>query len=161
LAAAGDQELGAQMVRTLDQLLGVDPIGYAIVLDMLRGEFEVGRWCASLGCSEPALGDRRYLALYRYAVIFHDVLAAIPDAPRAALAARRFARANQRDEDAFAATCTAMGTHLSLGDWRQLYREGAFISLTLLARPEALGLEACDALEGAFRRVLGIEDGGP
>jgi hypothetical protein len=153
----GDPELGGCMIRTLDQLLGVDPIGYALMLDLLRGELDDAKWCEALGCNDKALGERSHLALYRYAVIFHDVLGGLPDAPRAALAARRFARANHTDAEALEATRTATGMTLSPEDWRRLYREGVMGSLVALARPEALGPEAMDELDGTFRRVLRVE----
>jgi hypothetical protein len=157
----GDPELGARMIRALDQLLGVDPVGYALMLDLLRGELDDAKWCAALGCNDRTLGDRCHLALYRYTVIFHDILSALPDAPRSALAARRFARANHTDAEALAATRTATGMTLSIDDWRKLYREGVNASLVALAEPQALGPEAMDELDRAFRRVLRVEGGSP
>jgi hypothetical protein len=161
LEGTGDPAAGARMIRALDQLLGVDPIGLALVIDVLRGELDVDRWCHALGMNEHALDDKKYLAVYRYAVIFHDVLPKLPEAPRAALSARRFARANHSDADALAATRVATGMALSHGEWLTLYREGVSASLVALAAPEALGVEAMGELGEAFRHVLGVEEGAP
>jgi hypothetical protein len=157
----GDPALGARMIRALDQLLGVDPVGYALMLDLLRGELDEGKWCAALGCNDRTFSERCQLTLYRYTVIFYDVLDELPEAPRSALAARRFARANHTDAEALAATCTATGRTMSLDDWRKLYREGVLASLVALAEPQALGPEAMDELDGAFRSVLRVEGVAP
>ncbi len=103
--------------------------------------------------------DRKYLAIYRYAVYFHEVIELVaPHAAAVALSARRFAPGEPTEHAALETTRQALQTpDLALPAWRQLYREGAARSLALLGAPDALGEEAMAGLGTAFGRVLRID----
>jgi hypothetical protein len=128
----------------------------------LHDRFDAQGWATMLGWAAASVTDRKYLSVYRYAVAFHDVLAQItPREAAIALAARRFTAGDPSEHDALAATRAALAApQLTMAAYRQLYREGASLSLTLLAEPEALGAEAMADMGTAFRRVLRLDPGG-
>jgi hypothetical protein len=158
-ARPADPALGLRMTRALEKVRRVDATGYAMLLDFLRDRFDAQAWGESLGAAPAAITDRKYLAIYRYAVYFHEVLDAIaPAEARAALASRRFSPGDPSEGTALVATRAALGAPgLVMSEWRKLYREGASRSLDLLAAPEALGAETMRALDTAFRRVLRVD----
>jgi hypothetical protein len=161
-AAQGDPALALRMTRALEKVHRVDPVGYAMLLDFLRDRFDAEAWAGALGIPAAAVADRKHLAIYRYAVYFHDVLDVIsPQAAAVALSARRFSPGSPTEEAALTATRAALNApDLSVPAFRQLYREGASRSLALLAAPDALGEEAMGDLAAPFRRVLHVDDGG-
>ena len=158
-AEPADPVLALRMSRALEKVRRVDVTGYAMLLDFLRDRFDAQAWAAALGSAPASVTDRKYLAIYRYAVYFHEILEALPSREAAAaLAARRFAPGDPGEHAALAATRVAVGSpDLTLAAWRPLYREGAARSLALLAAPDALGGEAMADLDTALRRVLRID----
>jgi len=154
-----DPALALRMTRALDQLRRIDPVGVAMLLDFLHDRFDARAWADDLACSPALVTDRKYLAVYRYSVFFHDIFGAIePPETAQALRSRRFAPGDPTEQDALVTARAALGDPgLSLTRWRQLYREGASRSLALLAAPEALGPETMAGLSGAFRRVLRVD----
>ncbi len=151
--------LALRMTRALEKVRRIDATGYAMLLDFLRDRFDAAAWAGALGWAPASVTDRKYLAIYRYAVYFHEILEAL--APRevaVALASRRFAVGDPSEHAALAATRASLhAPDLPLASWRQLYREGAARSLALLAAPDALGAEAMADLDTALRRVLRLD----
>jgi hypothetical protein len=157
-SGADDPTLPGRILRALDGVRRIDPLGYAMVVELMRGEFEVATWRASLGCSDATVTDKKYLAIYRYSVLFFDVLQQVEPLPRAVLEARRFSAGNPGDGEALAALRESLRRpRLGLAEVRDLYRTGASASLAILARGDALGEESMERFDGAFRRVLRIE----
>jgi hypothetical protein len=153
-----DPTLPGRILRALDGVRKVDAVGYTMVVELMRGEFEPAAWRVSLGCSDATVTDRKYLGIWRYAVLFFDVLLQLEDRQRAALEARRFSPGDPGDGVALAALRTSLGRPgLGLAEFRDWYRTGAITSLQILARSDALGEESMERYEGAFRRVLRIE----
>lgn len=154
-----DPALALRMTRALEKVRRIDATGYAMLLDFLRDRFDAAAWAGALGWAPASVTDRKYLAIYRYAVYFHEILEAL--APRevaVALASRRFAVGDPGEHAALAATRASLhAPDLPLASWRQLYREGAARSLALLAAPDALGAEAMADLDTALRRVLRLD----
>ncbi|MDB4933708.1 MAG: hypothetical protein JWP87_680 [Labilithrix sp.] len=154
-----DPTLPGRVLRALDAVRRVDAVAYAMVVELMRGEFEVAAWRASLGCSDATVTDRKYLGIYRYSVIFFDVLQQLDPRERAALEARRFSPGDPGDGEALNALRIALRRPaLGLAEFRELYRAGASASLAVLAQSDALGEESMERFDGAFRRVLRIED---
>jgi hypothetical protein len=157
-SGADDPTLPGRVLRALDGVRRIDAVGYSMVVELMRGEFEVAAWRASLGCSDATVTDKKYLAIYRYSVFFFDVLQQLEPLPRAALEARRFSPGNPADGEALAALRESLRRpRLGLAELRDLYRTGASTSLAILARGDALGEESMERFDGAFRRVLRIE----
>lgn len=155
--AADDPSLRGRVLRALERLRVVDAIGYTMILELMRGDFTPAVWKQELGCSDATVTDRKYLAVWRYSVVFFEVMRELDPRQRAAVESRRFAPGDPDDAAALALARTAMrDPGLSLGDFRHLYRSGAAKTLELLARGDALG-RAMDRFDGAFRRVLRIE----
>jgi hypothetical protein len=153
-----DPTLPGRVLRALDGVRLVDPIGYTIVVELMRGEFDPASWRASLSCSDATVTDRKYLSIYRYSVYFFDVLPQLEQRQRAALEARRFSPGEPGDGDALTTLRTTLRRpNLALSELRDLYRAGASASLQILARTDALGEESMARFDGAFRRVLRIE----
>lgn len=156
-----DPTLPGRVLRALDGVRRIDAVGYAMVVELMRGEFEPPAWRASLGCSDATVTDRKYLAIWRYSVLFFDVLPQLEGRQRAALEARRFSPGDPGDGDALTAVRTALRRPtLGLADYRDLYRVAAAASLEILARSDALGEESMERFDGAFRRVLRIAEPG-
>jgi hypothetical protein len=154
-----DPAVALRMVRALENVRRVDPVGYAMLIDFLHDRFDASAWSGALGSGAASVTDRKFLAIYRYAVYFHDVLELVDPHPGAvALAARRFTPGDPDEQAALAATRAALGgPELTLAEWRQVYREAGARSLALLASPEALGSDAMADLERPFRRVLRLD----
>jgi hypothetical protein len=158
-SGADDPTLPGRVLRALDGVRRIDAVGYSMVVELMRGEFEVAAWRASLGCSDATVTDRKYLAIYRYSVIFFDILATLAPDERAALEARRFSPGNPGDGEALEAVRSSLRRPaLGLADLRDLYRRGASASLAGLAQSDALGEESMERFDGAFRRVLRIAE---
>lgn len=156
-----DPTLPGRVLRALDAVRKVDAVGYAMVVELMRGEFEPAAWRTSLSCSDATVTDRKYLAIYRYSVTFFDVLPQLDGKQRAALEARRFSAGEPGDGDALNALRTSLRRpSLGLAEFRELYRAGAAASLEILARSDALGEESMERFNGAFRRVLRIAEPG-
>jgi hypothetical protein len=155
----GDPALALRMTRALEKVRRVDAVGYAMLLDFLRDCFDAQAWAVALGSGPASVTDRKYLAIYRYAVYFHEVLEVVaPHGAAVALSARRFSPGEPTEHAALETTRATLGApDLALPAWRQLYREGASRSLALLAAPDALGEEAMADMGTAFRRVLRID----
>ncbi|HZX00733.1 MAG TPA: hypothetical protein VFF45_00665 [Bacilli bacterium] len=153
-----DPALAVRIARALDRVHRVDPVSYAMVVDVLQDRFDAARWREMLGCSEATVTDRKYLGLYRYAAYYHEVLERVqPHAAAIALATRRFSPGDPDDRRALSATRAALGQpELALSAWRSSYREGATRSLTLLGAPDALGAEVMAEVGTAFRGVLRV-----
>lgn len=160
-AGASDPTLAMRMARALEEVRRIDPTGYAMLLDFLRDTFDAGAWAGTLGWAAASVTDRKYLSVYRYAVVFHDVLSAIGSREAvAALVARRFSAGDPTEHAALEATRAALSAPaLTMTAWRQLYREGALASLSLLGAPDALGADTMAELGTAFRRVLRLDVG--
>jgi hypothetical protein len=154
-----DPALALRAARALEEVRRIDPVGYAMLLDFMRDRFDAETWGAALGAAPASVTDRKYLAIYRYAVYFHEVIELLaPHEARVALTTRRFSPGDPSEHAALEATRAALGSPgLALGAWRHLYREGATRSLALLAEPEALGEDAIAELGTAFRRVLRLD----
>jgi hypothetical protein len=156
---AHDPALALRMTRALEKVHRIDPVGYAMLLDFLRDGFDAQAWAAALGCGAASVTDRKYLAIYRYAAYFHEVVEGVaPHAAAIALVTRRFSPGDPTEHAALEATRVALSSPgLGMAEWRHLYREGAMMSLALLAAPEALGEGTLADLGTAFRRVLRID----
>ena len=154
-----DPTLPGRVLRALDDVRRIDAVGYTMVVELMRGEFEPATWRASLGCSDATVTDRKYLALYRYSVLFFDALRELEPRQRAAVEARRFTPGDPADGAALTAVRASLGRPgLSLVEFRELYRAGASASLHVLAQSDALGEKSLHRFDGAFRRVLRIDD---
>ena len=153
-----DPTLPGRVLRALDGVRRVDAVGYSMVVELMRGEFEPAAWRVSLACSDATVTDRKYLAIYRYSVFFFDVLPQLERRQRAALEARRFSPGDPGDGGALNILRESLGRPaLGLAEYRDLYRAGAAFSLHILAQSDALGEESMERFDGAFRRVLRIE----
>lgn len=156
---ASDPSIRGRVLQALDVVRAVDPIGHAMMVELLRDEFEPATWRATLGCSDATVTDRKYLAIYRYSVVFFDVMPRLEPRARAALEARRFAPGDPSDGAALATLRQRLRRPgLSIAEFRELYRAGALDSLGQLAQTDALGEESMRRFDGAFRRVLRIEE---
>ena len=154
-----DPTVPGRVLGALERVRAVDPVGYAMIVELMRGDFEVAAWRASLGCSDATVTDRKYLAIYRYSVIFFEVLQTLDPPERAALTARRFSPGDPGDGEALKALRIAMRRPaLGLADFRDLYRKAASASLAALAQSDALGEESMERFDGTFRRVLRIAE---
>jgi hypothetical protein len=154
-----DPSLPGRIVRALDRVRRVDTTGYAILLDVLRDQFEPRAWAQRLECSDATITDKKYLAIYRYLVYFCEVIEAIqPHEAAVALQARRFTPGEPNDQAALESTRALVSAPtMTLTHYRELYRHGAGQSLELLASPEAVGPEAMERLGTALRRVLRMD----
>ena len=154
---SNDPTLPGRITRALDGLRTIDPVGYTIMVELMRGEFEASSWRVSLGVSDATVTDRKYLAIYRYSVLFFEVLSQLEPKQRAALEARRFSPGDPSDGEALATLRGRLRRPgLTVSELRDLYRAGAQASLAQLAQSDALGEESMQRFEGAFRRVLRI-----
>jgi hypothetical protein len=160
-ATPPDPALALRMTRALEQVHAVDAVGYSMLLDFLHDRFDAQTWAATLGWAAASVTDRKYLSVYRYAVYFHDVLGQItPREAGVALSARRFSPGDPSEHTALEATRAALvAPLLTMAAYRQLYREGAAASLTLLAAPDAVGEPTMTDMGTAFRRVLRLDSG--
>jgi hypothetical protein len=163
-----DPTAALRVTRALERVRRVDPVGYAMLLDFLHDRFDARGWGRSLGASDATVTDRKYISIYRYAVYFHDVMERIaPHDAAVALSARRFAPLDGLTTSGPAAATEAgaldsarsalADPSLTMSRFRQLYRDGARQSLTLLADPDALGQETMAAMGTSFRRILRID----
>ncbi|MBX3186409.1 MAG: hypothetical protein KF819_05305 [Labilithrix sp.] len=158
-AADDDPTIPGRVVTALDRLRTIDPIGYTMIVELMRGEFEPAAWRASLGVSDATVTDRKYLSIWRYSVLFFDVLLQLDPRQRTAVEARRFTRGDPSDGQALLVVRTALRKPaMTLAEARDLYRAGAAATLEVLARSDALGEESMDRFDGAFRRVLRIAE---
>lgn len=161
LAAGGqDQlELPARVLRALDEVRRVDVVSYAMIVDVLRDSFDARAWGKLLSTSAASVTDRKYLAMWRYLVFFHDALRGVdPRESAVALRARRLRAGDPDDARALDAARDELAQPgLSMAAWRELYRAGALRSIEVLAGPEAAGAEAMEQLGTAFRRVLKVD----
>ncbi len=154
-----DPSIPGRVLRALDGVRQVDPVGYTMMVELMRGDFEPAAWRRSLSCSDATVTDRKYLSIYRYSVLFFDVLREIDPHQRAAVLARRFTPGEPGDGGALTILReTLRRPGLSLVESRDLYRAGASSSLEILARSDALGEKSSERYDGAFRRVLRIGD---
>jgi hypothetical protein len=145
-----DPTIPGRVLRALEGVRRIDAVGYTMV---------VAAWRVSLGCSDATVTDRKYLALYRYSVLFFDVLRELGPEERVVLEARRLAPGDPGDGQALASVRAILRRPgLSLSELRELYRAGATSSLAVLARSDALGEESMRRFDGAFRRVLRIPE---
>lgn len=154
---AFDPSLPAHVLRTLERLRAIDAVGYTMVVEMMRDELDVAAWRDQLGVSDATVSDRKYLALYRYSVLFFGVLDELDTTEGAALRARRFSVEPIADVAAVKLVRDELRLpDLSLSAFRDMARRGAEASLASLASPEALG-DLMDTLATPFRRVLRLE----
>lgn len=155
-----DPTLRGRILSALDRLRLVDAVGHAMMIELMRGDFEPTVWKHELACSDATVTDRKYLSIWRYSVLFFDVLRELEPRARAAVEARRFTPGDPGDGAALSHLRAALREPgLSLAEMRELYRAGAVATLASLARSDALGKESMERFGGAFRRVLRIEDG--
>ncbi|CAN5925144.1 hypothetical protein BH11MYX4_BH11MYX4_56360 [soil metagenome] len=154
-----DPSLPGRVIRALEGVRQFDAVGYARMVELMRGELDPATWRVSLGCSDATVTDRKYLSIYRYSVLFFDALRDLDPRQRAAVLARRFTPGEPGDGGALTLLREALRRPgLSLVESRDLYRAGASASLDILARSDALGEESMERYDGAFRRVLRIGD---
>lgn len=154
-----DPTLPGRVVRALEAVRAVDPVGYAMMVELMRGELDVATWRSTLGVSDATVTDRKYLAVYRYSVVFFDILPQLESRSQVALTARRFTPGDPTDADALETVRHSLRRPgFSLTEFRELYRAAAASSLERLADIDALGEETMKRYDGAFRRVLRIED---
>jgi hypothetical protein len=157
-SGADEPTFAGRVVRALEGLRLVDAVGYSMLVEWMRGELDVATWKQELACSDATVTDRKYLAIYRYSVLFFDVLVELDPQERAALEARRFSPGDPADGTALGMVRTALRRPgLALAEFRELYRAAAISSLELLAHRDALGEESTRRYGDAFRRVLRIE----
>jgi hypothetical protein len=153
-----DPTLRGRVLFALERLRIVDQVGYGMMIELMRGDFKPALWKHELSCSDATVTDRKYLAVWRYCVVFFEVLDELDPPSRFAVEARRFAAGDPDDATALSnVRATMRSPSLSLADFRALYRSGAAATLELLARSDALGEQSMDRFDGAFRRVLRIE----
>ncbi len=157
--AETDFALFARTEGALGRLATIDPAGYAMMIDSLRGSFQPIDWRASLGATDVAIADRRALSLYRYLVLFFDVLDGIePRTSASAVKTRRFVPNDNSDAAALSAMRDELGDKkLPIGDFRSHYKDGVEKSFALLGDESAFGKAAFTLVESAFRRVLRVE----
>jgi hypothetical protein len=153
-----DPTFAGRVVSALDRVRLLDAVGYAMLVEWMRGELDVASWKRQLSCSDATVTDRKFLAIYRYAVLFFGVLDQLEPRARAALKARRFAPGDPTDNAALVSARLALRhSAMTLPEFRELYRSAAVSSLDLLARHDALGEESTRRYGDAFRRVLRID----
>ncbi len=154
-----DPVLFARTAASLARLSTIDPAGYAMMIDSLRGSFQPTDWRASLGATDVSIADRRALSLYRYLVLFFDVLDGLePRTSASAVRTRRFVPNDNSDAAALSAMRDELGDKkLPIGDFRSHYKDGIEKSFALLADESAFGKAAFTLVESAFRRVLRVE----
>lgn len=158
-SADDDPTMPGRVVRALERVRYVDPVGFTMIVELMRGEFEPAAWRVSLGCSDATVTDRKYLSIWRYAVVFFDALLQLDPRERSAVEARRFSPGDPTDGQALAALRRELRKPgLTLAEFRELYRAGATGTLAALARSDALGEESMERFDGAFRRVLRIAE---
>ena len=125
------------VASALEQVRRIDAIGYAMLARLPPRPLRRARLGRPRWASAPAsVTDRKYLAIYRYAVYFHEVLEALaPHEVAQSRSSRGASRpASPTEHAALEATRVALGEPRSRSSrWRQLYREGAARSLALLA----------------------------
>ncbi|MEJ7735710.1 MAG: hypothetical protein WKG00_41790 [Polyangiaceae bacterium] len=161
LAASGQDkvDLPARVLRALDDVRRVDVVSYAMLVDLLRDAFDARAWGRLLSASAGSVTDRKYLAMWRYLVFFHDALRGVePRESAVALRARRLSASDPDDGRALDAARDELGQPgLTMAAWRQLYRAGALRSIEVLGGTDAAGGEALAQLGTAFRRVLKVD----
>jgi hypothetical protein len=161
LAASGPDrhDLPARVLRALDDVRRVDVVSYAMLVDLLRDAFDARGWARLLSSSPASVTDRKYLAMWRYLVFFHDVLRGVLPRERAvALRARRLSAGEPDDARALEAVRDELGQPaLTTAAWRDLYRAGALRSIEILGGADAAGGEVMAQLGTAFRRVLKVD----
>ena len=149
----------AEIFTALEALLDVDPSGFGLLLEGVRGPLDLLAWRSGLGESEGVIAERVSLALFRFLVLRHGVLARIEDLEaRACLAAKRF---RGRDTSEFAALGAARATlanpSLTVVALRELEQRGASSALAFLeAEPELAVILSSGAMT-AFRRALRLD----
>lgn len=153
-----DPTLRGRVMFALERLRLVDQVGYAMMMELMRGDFKPAVWKHELACSDATVTDRKYLAIWRYSIVFFEILEQLDPPSRVAVEARRFMPGEPDDGTALSHARTMLRSPaLSVGDFRALYRSGAAATLELLARSDALGEKSMERFDGAFRRVLRIE----
>jgi hypothetical protein len=161
LAASGQDkvDLPARVLRALDEVRRVDVVSYAMLVDLLRDAFDARAWGRLLSTSLASVTDRKYLAMWRYLVFFHDALRGVdPRESAVALRARRLTAGDPDDARALDAARDELGQPgMTMGAWRELYRAGALRSIEVLGGTDAAGGEALAQLGTAFRRVLKVD----
>ena len=129
-----------------------------MMVELMRGDYKPAVWKHELACSDATVTDRKYLAIWRYSVVFFEILDQLDPPSRFAVEARKLSAGDPDDTTALGNVREMLRSpSLSLGDFRALYRSGAATTLELLARSDALGEESMERFDGAFRRVLRIE----
>lgn len=155
---ASDPTTRGRVLAALERMRTIDAVGYAMLVELMRGDFRPAVWKHELGCSDATVTDRKYLAIWRYAVLFFEALFELPPRERAVLEARRFSAGDPDDAAALAEARRALREpSLAIADFRRLHRSGAERTLSVLARADALGLQSIERFEGAWKRVLRIE----
>jgi len=153
-----DPTLRGRVLHALERLRDVDGVGYAMMIELMRGDFKPAVWKHELACSDATVTDRKYLAIWRYSVVFFEILDQLDPKARVAVETRRFSAGDPDDAVALGqARLILRNPGLALAEFRDLYRKGAAFTLELLARSDALGEESMERFDGAFRRVLRIE----
>lgn len=149
----------APVIVALARLQRIDPAGFALVVERLRGVYDPLVWRSALGDSEPILDERSALALYRFAVLRADVLTKIEDIrTRVCLAAKLFRGGDASEMAALQAARRELeDASLTVATVRTAAQRGAVQSLELLRSDGAFGVLIGSGVLAWFRRALRLE----
>lgn len=151
----------APILLALAQLERVDPVGFALVIERLRGAYEPLVWRAALGETDAALDERLTLALYRLLSLRAGVLLRIADdQARVCLAARHFRAGDPSDIACLrSARAELEDKTLTMSALKLLEQSGARTSLELLAADPTFGVVLSTEVLAAIRVALGLAVG--
>lgn len=155
----------APILVALAQLERVDPVGFVLVIERLRGTHEPLLWRTALGASDAVLDERLTLALYRLLVLRTGVLLQIEDEQaRVCLAARRFRAGDSSDIACLrSARAELEDRTLTMSALRSLEQSGTRASLDLLAADATFSVVLVPQVLAGMRVALGLGygDDGP
>lgn len=153
--------LQAPVLVALAKLGRIDPAGLALLVSLLRGEYDPLVWRGALGESDRELDDRVTLALYRAIVLRGDILPGIEDrGARVALAARRFRAGDTSELGSLRAARRELDDDaLTLPAYRALERAGAQASVDQLRADPQLAVVLSEPALACLRRALRIDAG--
>lgn len=151
----------ALVLLALAQLERVDPVGFVLVIERLRGAHEPLLWRTALGATDALLDERLTLALYRLLALRAGVLLKIEDEhARVCLAARRFRAGDPSDIACLrSARAELDDKSLTLATLRSFEQAGARTSLELLAADPTFSVVLTPEVLAGMRVALGIGEG--
>src|SRR5690606_10106041 len=113
-----DPTLRGRVLFALERLRAVDQVGYTMMLELMRGDFKPAVWKHELACSDATVTDRKYLAIWRYSVVFFEILELLDPPSRMAVHARRLVPGDPDDASALSLVRELMRSpSLSIGDF--------------------------------------------